>query len=228
MRAPLLFPLALSAVACSGGPRPAVVAESVAPPPVIRPMPLPPFGAAPDLALPARLADGGYATPNRDLSDAATVWHVRSALNVAALTCPDGAALAAEYNRLLRVHRAPLGDAHAALVAASRGRDLDAAMTRVYNYFSQPPAQRAFCPVAIAVLAEAVVTAPSGFGDFARTALPRLDAPFIAFYRAYDVYRADLASWRAEAPLPRIAYDDREFRRDDTVTGGESVRIAAR
>ncbi|RYY24467.1 MAG: hypothetical protein EOP62_16570 [Sphingomonadales bacterium] len=228
MRAPLTLLLALSVAGCSGGSRPAAVVESAEVAPVARPMPRPPASASPNLTLPARLADGSYATPNRNLSEAATIWHVRSALNVAVLTCSQGTVLAGEYNQLLRVHRAPLKKAHADLSAEARGTDLDAAMTRVYNYFSQPPAQRDFCPVARALLAEAVVTPPSDLAAFAQAALPKLDAPFTAFYSAYESYRADLALWRAGEAPPQIAYNDREFLSDDTVTGRESVRIATR
>ena len=54
------------------------------------PMPRPPAGAPATLVLPARLGDGSYATPNRALSPVAAVWHLRAALNVAALACGDG------------------------------------------------------------------------------------------------------------------------------------------
>ncbi|MES2986510.1 MAG: hypothetical protein V4808_01265 [Pseudomonadota bacterium] len=188
-------------------------------------MPKPPASAATNLKLPELLADGSYATPNRNLSDAATIWHVRSALNVAVLGCPRGTALAADYNQLLRIHRDPLKRAHTSLSAESR--DLDTAMTRVYNYFSQPPAQRDFCPVATALLSQSVTVQPADFASFARAALPQLDAPFIAFYRAYDAYRADLAFWRAGAQRPQIAYDGRDFLRDDQMTGGERPKILA-
>jgi len=233
MRAPIpliLLPI-LSLAACAGGSRGAPPPVPVAPvvPVAPAPMPRPPLGAAPNLTLPARLADGSYATPNRDLSEPATIWHVRAALNVAVLTCAQDPALAARYNRLLELHRAPLARAHAALAAEYRGRDFDAAMTRVYNYFAQPTPQPAFCPAASALLAEAVVVQPADLPAFARTALARLDAPFVDFYRAYDAYRADLASWRGGMPTtaPRIAYDGGDFLRDDAVYGGERGSMLA-
>lgn len=226
MRAPLPLLFALPLAACSGGSRPVDIAAPAPAPVIARPMPRPPASAAPNLTLPAQLADGSYATPNRNLSEAATIWHVRSALNVAVLGCPQGTALAASYNQLLRVQRDPFKRAHATLTAENR--NLDATMTRVYNYFSQPPAQRDFCPVATALLAKAVATPPADFADFAREALPQLDAPFIAFYRAYDAYRADLALWRTGAKPPQIAYDNRDFLTDRTVTGGAREQIATR
>ena len=49
------------------------------------------------------MGDGRYATPNRNLSADGAVWHLRAALNVAALACrgPDEAAIVAGYNALL-------------------------------------------------------------------------------------------------------------------------------
>lgn len=224
-----LLPI-LSFAGCSDGARRVAPEAPVARPVVAAPMPRPPFGAAPNLSLPMRLADGGYATPNRDLSEAATLWHVRAALNVAVLTCPQSPALVTHYNRLLSTHRGPLAKAHAGVTAEYRGGDLDAAMTRVYNYFAQPPAQHAFCPVAADLLSQAFAVPPADLAGFARRALARLDAPFVDFYRAYDAYRSDLALWRAGTTpdiAPQLAYDAEGFLRDDALTGRGPVRIAA-
>lgn len=233
MRAPLPLSLLLMLAACSSGPRPVAPALPIAPAPMAAPAkPRPPLNAALNLVVPARLADGSYATPNRDLSDAAAIWHMRSALNVAVLTCAQSPDLAAGYNRLLAAHRSALTRAHSALSSEYRGRDFDASMTRVYNYFSQPPAQASFCPVAAAILDEAAILPASDLTSFARAAVARLDAPFIDFYRAYDAYRSDLASWRAgqqQAAAPRLAYDAREFLSDDAMAGGETaLRVATR
>ncbi|WP_066798318.1 hypothetical protein [Sphingomonas soli] len=229
MRAPLFHALllVLMATGCSRGTQRAEVAASVAQRPVARPMPVPPASAAPNLLLPARLPDGDYATPNRNLSEAATIWHVRSAFNVAVLTCTSEPGLAPDYNQLLRLHREPLKRAHASLAAEQSG-GFDATMTRVYNYFSQPPVQRDFCPAAKGLLAEALATPPAAFPAFAREALLRLDAPFIAFYRAYDAYRADLALWRAGGASPRIAYDSHGFLSETALAGGGPAQIAIR
>ncbi|RYY47677.1 MAG: hypothetical protein EOP59_00705 [Sphingomonadales bacterium] len=234
MRAPISLCLPILALAaCSSSPRlaaPTAPARIAAPAPVALPMPTPPLGAAPNLSLPERLADGSYATPNRDLSEAAAVWHVRSALNVAVLTCAQEPQLAAQYNRMLGAHRSALAKAHAGVSAEYRGAAFDTAMTRVYNYFAQPPVQRAFCPVAADVLAQAETVPAGDFGHFAETALAQLDAPFVDFYRAYDAYRTDLAAWRSGAPTaaaPRLAYDGRDFLTDDSVTGGPAARLIA-
>ena len=167
--------------------------------------PKPPEGAAPNQAVPAVDAQGEYQTPNRALSPAQTSWHVRAALNVAALGCRDAfeAETIAGYNQLLALHRTALAQADTSVKALYRVRhaaawegEHDRAMTRVYNFFAQPPAHDAFCAVAHEVLREALTVQPEGFEAFAMAALPRLEAPFTGFYRAYDSYRSALAAWR--------------------------------
>lgn len=167
--------------------------------------PRPPMGAAANLTIPARDAFGNYRTPNQGLSPAQTSWHVRAALNVAALACRDadeGMRVAA-YNRLLTVQRQPLAAADAAVKAQYRTRHgagwqsiYDRDMTRLYNFFAQPPAQSGFCAASREVLAESASLAPGQFEGFAAGALPRLEAPFIAFYRQYEDWRVADTAWR--------------------------------
>ncbi len=195
------------------------------------PAPLPPSDAAPGLAIPPRLGDGSYATPNRALSPAAAVWHLRAALNVAALGCDHPAhSVSGAYNRLLKTQKRALAEAH---LAARREHGevaaFDGAMTRLYNYFAQPPAQAAFCTEARAVLAEAATLPAGGLTGFAAEALARLDRPFAEFYAAYDRYRADLADWRADGRWsPWLRIDPAVFLASQEVTGGSPVRYAAR
>lgn len=178
----------------------------VAPPPPPAPavMPKPPRSAALNLAIPAPLADGSFATPNRNLSGAASIWHLRSGLNVAALQC--GTASSDQYNAMLRVHKTALATAFKSLEGEYRARGgdwqdrFDDTMTRLYNYFAQPPAQRGFCEAAMPVLAEAATVAPDAFEGFARTAIGRIDQPFADFWGEYHRYRVDLAAWRATQP----------------------------
>jgi hypothetical protein len=175
--------------------------------------PRPPEGAAPNQAVPLRDASGAYATPNRDIGAAETSWHVRAALNVAALGCrgADEAATVAGYNRMIARHRAPLADADGGVKAAYRARfgarwesEHDARMTRLYNFFAQPPAQRRFCGVAREILAELDQVQPAQYALYAAEALPRLEAPFTDFYRAYDAYRVDYAAWQARGPAAPV------------------------
>lgn len=167
--------------------------------------PTPPAGAAPNQLIPGRDAEGNYATPNRRLSRDETSWHVRAALNVAALGCRDAAELetVAAYNRLLRQQRATLAAADAGVKSLYRARhgadwesEHDRQMTRVYNFFAQPTAHDGFCMVARDVLARTDTVLPGQFADFAAEVLPQLEAPFTDFYREYDAYRIAYAEWR--------------------------------
>ena len=166
-----------------------------------------PVDAAPKQWIPARDRRGNYVTLNTRLNRDETSWHVRIALNVAALGCRDAAEAdtVAAYNRLLRRQRKPLAAADARIKRAYRTRHgtkwkaaHDRQMTRVYNFFAQPIAHDAFCSVARDVLARANVVAPRRFSRFAVGALPRLEAPFTAFYRKYEAYRASALGGRPE------------------------------
>jgi hypothetical protein len=174
-------------------------------------MPLPPAVVAASFATPARDAAGRYLTPNRDLTADEAVWHLRVALNVAALGCRDRdeAATVAAYNGLLASARDPLATAQTAVAAVYRVRygaaaqaRNDDAMTRLYNFFAQPTGHDAFCAAAKSVLAEAATVEPGALAPFAAAALPRLEAPFTAFFAAWDSYRAALAQWQGRHAGP--------------------------
>jgi hypothetical protein len=163
-----------------------------------------PEGAMPNQPVPAHEPDGSFVTPNHHLSAEATSWHLRAALNVAALGCRDAYEheTVAAYNALLARHGAPLTSADLAVKAEYRARfgaagedEHDREMTRVYNFFAQPPAQRRFCEAARQVLREAIATDPAAFAAFAAAALPRLEAPFTDFYRDVETYRLAYAAW---------------------------------
>jgi hypothetical protein len=75
----------------------------------------------------------------------------------------------------------------------------------VYNFFALPPVHAAFCTEARAVLAEAVAASPEAFFAAAPAALARIEAPFIAFFDAYDRYRQARTAWAARpAAVPRL------------------------
>lgn len=208
-----------------------------APAPVRTAAPVPPDGAAAGLTIPARLADGSYASPNRGVSAAGAMWHLRAAFNVAALSCPD-ATLAPTYNRLLTTHRQALAAAHRLLAAEHGGMtSFDPAMTRLYNYFAQPPVLARFCAAAGPLLHQAALLSAGSLDGFAPAALAAIDQPFGEFYARYDRYRADLALWRAGTPVaastvaastPRLAYDRTVFTANTRVTGGGRTVLAAR
>ncbi|MBY8824593.1 SPOR domain-containing protein [Sphingomonas colocasiae] len=167
--------------------------------------PQPPMGAAPGLVIPAVGPDGKRITPNRDLGPREALWHVRMALNVAALSCRNADTQAAlqNYNRMLATHNALLSATNAAIDADYRRRFgaqavpvRDAHNTRTYNFFALPPVQPAFCRAAMGVGAEAVAMDATQLVAFAPTALARLERPFFAFFDAYADYQADAARWR--------------------------------
>lgn len=228
MRNHLLLVIACGVALLGGCARKTPEAAPVAPPPVLvpppPPMPQPPQGAAPNLTIPAATADGGYATLNHGLTTDAALWHLRSALNVAALQCDVGdPAGVAHYNRLLKVHAARFAAAHKALEAEYRrgGGDwldrFDDAMTRVYNYFAQPPVREPFCARALPMLTQVADMPVGGLDAFAAPGIAMLDQPFVDFYRAYDRYRADLSTWRAAQP-PVLTVDPQILTTSSDVT----------
>jgi hypothetical protein len=225
-RALPLLVLALGLGACSAGSRTDFApvpptAHAPAPPPAA--VAAPPDGAAANLVIPARLVDGSYATPNRNVSAAAAAWHLRAAFNVAALNCNDPA-IATAYNRFLNVHRRALAEAHRR-AAAFHGAAFDPAMTRLYNYFAQPPVLARFCAAAGALAQEAAAWPVAGLSEAAGPALARIDQPFVDFYTRYDAWRAAATAPRPTGP--RLAYQASIFAFDPTVTGG-SETLAAR
>lgn len=191
--------LSLAALAgCASAPRQVAVVSTPVPVAAPAPMPQPPEGTHAGMAVPPRLADGSYATPNRNLTQAATVWHLRVALNVAALGCrgPQGDAITAGYNAMLGDRKTALAAAHTRLIAEAGGQaGYDEAMTKLYNFFAQPGATAAFCAAAADVVQ--TLAGAGSLDTAAAPALAALDAPFQHFYGDYDRYRVALADWQA-------------------------------
>jgi hypothetical protein len=194
---------------------------AVVPPPVPQtPTPAPlamPKGAYVGMQIPALMSDGRYVTPNRNLSADGAVWHLRAALNVAALACrgPDETAIIAGYNALIARQKTTLSTAQARLTAEYRaaGGDwqdrYDDQMTRLYNFFSQSQARDAFCNAAAATLADSATVTAADLPAFATGRLAVLEKPFTDFYAAYDAWRAQRAAetrmaLAPVAPAPRV------------------------
>ena len=174
---------------------PPVVATVAPPPPVM------PVGGYPGMEIARKRDDGTYVTPNFQMTDAAAVWHLRGALNVAALGCDKTAAGAggrtvAGYNAWLTGHRAVL-DRHVRQYLlewqATGWGDWQAAydnqQTRLYNFYSQPAIRIAFCTVAGEELDAVAAVADDALPAHARAALVRLDQPFVDFFTAFDKWR---------------------------------------
>lgn len=217
-------------------------------PPTIAPVPRPVLAANLTAVVPPALApDGHYRTINYGIDPVQTEWHVRAALNVAAIGCRGAAdgALVNAYNALLTSQKAELARANSTVEAKFRaaGGDWqsahDAYMTRLYNFFSQPAAKARFCAVADQLAPQAASPA-GGFQSFAAQALPQLEAPFIETYRQVDAYKVALARWQAgettqlaaaapaavAGPAPKLDYAD--MRVLLAWQPAEGVRVAAR
>lgn len=154
--------------------------------------PQPPAGTAAGLSVP----DPDAATINSGVGGEEALWHVRAALNVAALSCGQragGAEIVRRYNALLTDRKPMLAAAYADEAGRRDQAALDRHMTQLYNFFAQPPAQSGFCAAA----AEVSGRAESLSAADATAALHRLEAPILDYYRAYAGYRRDLAAWQA-------------------------------
>ena len=171
------------------------------PPPVYATLPPPPpkmpVGGYAKMEIPKKRTDGRYVTPNIDMTPAAAVWHLREALNVAALACNQaGGGTIDPYNAWLTSHRDAL-DANVKqyvreweVTGWSDWRAAyDNAQTRLYNFYSQPALRVAFCRVSRKELGKIGAVTSAELPTYARAALARIDKPFIDFFTAFDAWR---------------------------------------
>lgn len=174
---------------------------------VIPPRPVPPGGAAANMVMPAMGANGVRQTVNAGISEAQTIWNLRSALNVAALNCLEAqhASILPNYKSYLGAHSRQLRSTNTAVGREFRekhGRSYrdaqDTYMTQVYNYFALPPALDDFCDAAVGVSSDAAVAPRGSLSEFSVAGLSRLEAVFEGFYSEYEQYRVDLSAWDAE------------------------------
>lgn len=203
--------------ACAPKPAPLPVpAPTPAPVPVapvvIPPRPLPPGNAAVTQQLPARDASGRFVTINSGITGERAFWQLKTGLNVAAIGCrgPEEATLVAAYNQIIKSHTRAIQAAEKKVIAdlgkangTTGVKERDRLSTQLFNYFAQPPAQRAFCERALG-LAQTVSTTPSAqLVANATGQLATLDQPFTDFYEAFARYQRDVADWDARyAPRP--------------------------
>lgn len=208
--------------ACAPKPAPKPIptptpAPAPAPPPVIviPPRPLTPGNAAVTQQLPPRGTDGRFMTINSGIAAERAFWHLKTGLNVAAIGCrgPEEATLVAAYNQIIKAHTRAIQAAEKKVIAelgkANRTtgvKERDRLSTQLFNYFAQPPAQRAFCERAVG-LAQTVATTPSAqLSVNAAAQLASLDQPFVDFYEAFARYQLEAADWDARyAPRPAAA-----------------------
>jgi hypothetical protein len=189
-------------------PPPAPVVVIPPPPPPV--MPQPPGGAAASTKLPAYGVDGVRITPNRNLSREEAIWNFRAAINVAALNCqgPVWGAIAQNYNRMIVMHKARLGQANAMVDNEYRKRFpgqnalrvRDTRTTELYNFFALPPVREEFCNTSLRKSEEVLAVPLTAFPEYAIGALGDVDSIYLRFYDAYAQYERDIAAWNLKYP----------------------------
>lgn len=171
--------------------------------------PVPPGGAHYVMDIPGRGVDGKRLTVNANLTDDQLVWNLRSAWNVAALNC-----LSPEYQPILDGYKAFLNRNTSSLKGVNdrlersynsrfkARRDAivarDGYTTKVYNFFSLPPARSGFCNAALDMSKRALATPPKDPLTFARANFEGLVAPFEQFFVEYEAYQVASAEWDAK------------------------------
>lgn len=171
------------------------------PPPIIAVTPPPPqmpAGGYVGMKIPAKLEDGTYFTPNLNNTDSAAVWHLRNALNVAALGCDlEGGGIVDAYNAWIKTRAADIDRYYQAYIREWQEpgwidwqRVYDDDQTRIYNFYAQPAMRAGFCAAARTEVAQVGQVAAVDLPSFSRAALLRLDRPFVEFYRAFDAWRS--------------------------------------
>lgn len=192
-------------------------AKTVAPPPpppppppvqiVIPPRPVPPLGATAGMIIPRKVGMGTRQTVNAFITPMQATWNVRSAFNVAALNClaPEYQPILANYETFLTRFKTPLAAANRTVsreFASQYGREgraaEDAYLTKVYNYFSMPQVQTAFCDRVLGLSGQATTVAPADLNSFTAAALPSIEDVFEQFFAAYERYEVELAAWEAK------------------------------
>lgn len=204
--------VALAACGASA-PKPKVASVPVAPSkPVVETVPyrpVPPSGADYVMSIPGRGADGKRLTVNSNLTDDQLVWNMRSAWNVAALNC-----LGSQYQPILDGYKAFLSRNAGSLKAVNDRlersynarhkvrRDAivarDGYTTKVYNFFSLPPARTNFCNAALDMSKRALASPTKDVLAFSRANFDGMVAPFEQFYNDYEAYQQASAEWDAK------------------------------
>lgn len=202
----------LALAGCAKPPPPAPPPPPPPPPPVVHvePIPyrpLPPGGASYAMYIPPVGPNGVRATVNTGLDGNETVWHLRSAWNVAALNClgPQYQPILDGYKVFLKQYKSGLTAANAAIdkkfqsangAGATKARQ--AHMTQVYNYFAMPAVLPDMCQAVMQVAVDAAQTPNQDLKAFAATNLPRIEGAYLKFFDAYDQYRIASADWDAK------------------------------
>ncbi|WP_255573962.1 hypothetical protein [Erythrobacter sp. SCSIO 43205] len=203
--------IATSLVAACAAPAPPPPPPPPPPPAVERIpyRPLPPGGASYVMVIPGRDANGVRQTINRGVSADESVWHFRSAWNVAALNCtaPQYQPILDAYSAYISDHARGLKRVNDRIEADYRRKNggrrpgilaREAHMTSVYNFFALPPARAGFCRAALDVSNRYLSSPPSDPVVFANANFAALETPFDAFFNEYESYQQLSARWDAD------------------------------
>jgi hypothetical protein len=146
-------------------------------------------------------------TVNANISAGQRIWNLRSAFVVASLNCLDPvyAPILDGYKRFLVSHKRELARTYDVVEKewkTSHGttykRDRDSYTTQVYNYFALPPTIHEFCNTALQMSNDSLSVAPGQLDAFAMQQLPKLEAVFDNFFRAFEQYRVNVALWDSQ------------------------------
>jgi len=168
--------------------------------------PVPPGGADYVMAIPLAGPDGTRQTVNSNLGEDATLWHFRSAWNVAALNClePEYQPILDGYGAFLKKHARKLTATNNALdqqyrreykTRSEATKAREALMTQVYNYFALPPTRPGLCATGLAIANEYQAAPPEDIVAFSASGLQRFEAVFAQFFRDYEQYQVASAQW---------------------------------
>ena len=211
---PVLMAAGLAALAaCATTPPPPAPPPPPPPPPVavveaepIPYRPIPPRGAAYRMDIPARNAAGQRLTVNHDLDESETVWHMRSAWNVAALNClgPNDKQITDAYGAFLKKFPNGLAAANRELDQRYRNqfgagnagiRAREEHSTQVYNYFTLPGARTDLCAVARQVAADFENWEGDDVKAYSALHLPLFEKTYLDFFDEYERYQTASAEW---------------------------------
>jgi hypothetical protein len=173
---------------------------------LIPPRPLPPLGAAPNLTVPPLAPDGTRLTINYGVSGGQALWNLRSAYNVAALSCqkPVHQPITADYAAFLKSNKKLLATVYKDLDkqfkkehGAAFVQKREVFQTQVYNYFSLPPVLPALCDAMLAAGPQLRAVPSKELEARATLELAGLEKIYVDFFNSYDQYRTALAAWEA-------------------------------
>ncbi|MBV7256172.1 hypothetical protein KCG44_05170 [Pacificimonas sp. WHA3] len=212
------------------------------PPPVVAKADLaPPDAYYFNYALPARDASGTFASPNINLTEQEAIFHLRSALNVAALSCRkmEGMDMTDNYNTYIRKYRLTLAkanrtiDARYAREVDGGKRARDAHMTSLYNHFARPATLGTFCPMALKHLNAAIALpdTTAAITDYSQTAVREIEDVFQQHYASIEQYQiayrqAMRDNGQTPPPMATVALEEQVGSPGETLSPDVAAAIA--